>query len=49
MLICIICQLLRSVSDYDKCCIKLKLLPVGVHSYAVVQVSVVAMATGAKK
>ena len=32
MLICIICQLFRSVSDYGKCCIKLKLLPVGVHS-----------------
>ena len=48
MLICIMYHFFRSMSDHDICGIKLKLSTVGVHSCAVLVVSVVAMATGAK-
>ena len=49
MLICIMCRFSMSVSDHIICGIKLKLLPEEFHSYVVLLVSVVAMATGAKK
>ena len=48
MLICIMCQFSRSLSDHGKCGIKLKLSPVEFHSYVVLLVSVVAIATVAK-
>ena len=48
MLICIMCQFSRSVSDHGKGGTKVNLLPEEFHSYVGLLVSVVAMATVAK-